>query len=668
MSPERATGSGDVDGRSDLYSLGCVLYEMVAGEPPRFGSTPPPGVPAWLGATLARSLAPSPSDRFQSGADFRRALEEGERGGGAVGLRGRTRRSMRRRLALGGAAIAAVALAGIAVRRLPAPPPVAPDRVLIASFDNQTGDPTLDPLGEMAADHLFRGLTATGFVRVVDARNERKNVGSPRELASELGAGSLVGGRYYRAGDSLVFETQIVDAASGVARCSTGRAASPLGEASRGVALAQQRVMACFAKLFDPAFVKYEGSNPPPSYEAYLELRAGDETFFQRCDACPWQAMEHVERAIAIDSTYTAAWTSLAAMSVLMGDCHRAAQISERLDPVRDELPPYDRAQLEVSLAACRGAWVAALDAAKRGALAEPHRAGITGWIPLFALILNRPRDALEVIASSGWTPLLGEANPFGWQMGAAYHMLGDHETELKTARLARYASPDDMFTLQNEIVALAALGRAMEVETRIEELLAHPAEQSSMESPGSLMVRAGLELRAHGHAEEARTVFERAVEWHRDHPLDARDPESLVVAGPWRGQALDLTGRWDEERELLEWILQSSPTDVPTRGALGALAARRGDRRGAAEADAWLARRWAESSEGGARAVISYERASSAALLGENQRALDLLRRAIGEGYAFVSADYTYPLDVDRDLDSLRDDSAFQRLVEPKG
>jgi eukaryotic-like serine/threonine-protein kinase len=235
MSPEQAIGQREVDGRSDLYSLGCVLYESLAGKPPFAGATPqaviaqhfaaePPKlrsreaeVPDWLEGVVARALAPDPDNRFASAEEFGRALLDPGRLPRPQGVRV----SRRWRVAMGIAA--GVVAAAVGLTLLPRPAPTRPlDENLVAVAPFRVLAPKLELWGEGLVDILSRNLDGAGPLRTVSSallvRKGRSitDRGNAARLGWQTGARWVVFGSLLPAGpDSIRLTAEIVDARSG---------------------------------------------------------------------------------------------------------------------------------------------------------------------------------------------------------------------------------------------------------------------------------------------------------------------------------------------------------------------------------------------------------------------------------------------------------------------
>jgi serine/threonine-protein kinase len=459
---------------------------------------------------------------------------------------------------LAAAVIASIAVGVYQWRSRPEATSPGTPRVVVAPLDNRTGDASLNPLGNMAADWIIQGLAQTGLVEVVPytstLMSSRNLLGiadgggdtaeQARTLARETGARIVVSGSYYLQGDSIHLYARIVD----VVADRVLEAFAPVHAATASpldaVEVLRQRVMAGLAPHVNLRISAYATRmHPTPSYDAYREYAEGVDRFV----ATDWRgAIEHFTRASAHDTAYTLPLVMAAIAYSNLGDMAAVDSLGRLIEPHRDRLAEYDRHAITAALAWTRGDYAASHRAAQRLAELAPNTMP-HAQVARELLMVNRPREALRVLEELD--PDRGELRgwfPYWNNLTTAHHLLGDARSELQVAREVSRRFPDNPTALQLEPRALLASGRVGEALTCLED---HLARLGPTSAAAFLLRQVALELHAHGEADAAQRLLARSLAWYLEPPPDVT-PTPAFRRG--LAEALHLAGEYARAQEVL--------------------------------------------------------------------------------------------------------------------
>jgi serine/threonine-protein kinase len=348
MSPEQAS-AGQVDARSDIYALGCVLYEMLAGEPPFTGSTPQAilakrvlepvphvrtlrdSVPEPLEQAITRALAKAPADRFASAAEFAQALA-----GSAVSPSGAVRTAApaagaaatatapsmpirRRRVPALVTALGLGLLLGLGVllgwlRTRPEARTAGPKRLAVLPFEN-LGRPEDGYFADGVTDEVRGKLAALPGLEVIartSSAQYKQTTKGPQQIGRELRVDYLLTGTVRWEKDTGgASRVRVSPELVQVSTASTKWQApfeAPLTDVFRVQADVAARVAEALGLALGSGQREQLAERPTENLAAYdAYLRALD---LRRTDA-PAAAAE-LERAIALDSAFALAWAELA--------------------------------------------------------------------------------------------------------------------------------------------------------------------------------------------------------------------------------------------------------------------------------------------------------------------------------------------------------------------
>ncbi|HJV37640.1 MAG TPA: protein kinase [Geothrix sp.] len=673
MSPEQATGK-PVGFATDQFSLGVVLYEMVAGMRPFTGDSitetlaaivrdkPTPleslasGVPAGLVSIVRRCLAKDPTERYRSDGELAEALAAmaTKEGGPILRFPSRPQAGLRlpRRGLLATAGVALTAALGFLLwwrPWVPSTPKWDDHLALVLPLENRTGDPSLDDLGQQAADLVRQDLEKVGSLKLAVNPGGR----DLHRLAAATRARLVATGSYARRGRDLVFQARLEDPWAGTTIYSLGPWQAPPEDPTAALKeLRQYLAGALVISLCDTGGARF-GTWRAPRLDTWLQSR----DCYERFNADPEGTIAALRKILESDPD---GFDAIYVLLAYIATPKRAEEARALLDAIEPRSPFYTSAE--------RG-FLRFFRARTENRPAE----GVKALLDVRAvcgdfeslhynlgnlyLAMHHDGSALREFRPIMDSSVFWEGWFAGWialPMGRLLHQRGEYEEELRLARKGMAVVPDNTLFRVREVAALAAMGRMAEVEQAVQAGSLVKPSRGLAAPPRALEAIAAAELHAHGEEAESQRWASRF--------LDRHSPSADPPTEPWLWgdtiHMLRILGRQKEALALVDARLAKDPDNPDPLSDRGMLLAELG---AATEARAVEAQLAALPSKPGSMPGHPFECACVLAALGEKERMVERLRQAVAGG-----SNLAYVLTHDEAFRKFRGYPPFEDLIKP--